>query len=293
MQAEFGVEETHGILWRRQNRHLASSKGRGWTSIYASVQDEAPYEAALPAVADHLLILHLGAPVRVARRIGGALVEQTIPTGGIFFMPGNVDFWVRLGGELRTLHLYLRQALFADVAGALGHGQTSLTPILGQADAQISRLALNIRETLDADVAGDGLYADYLGRALAAYLLGGWNRETPTRIPHEGLRRAASLIEDDYGAKLQIEDLAAAAGLSPTHFTRAFRRAYGVAPHQYLLSVRIRHAQDALANSTKPIAQIALDCGFSSQEHLTRLFTRQTQTTPATHRRLTTCHGRA
>jgi AraC family transcriptional regulator len=293
MQAEFGVEETHGILWRRQNRHLASSKGRGWTSIYASVQDEAPYEAAFPAVADHLLILHLGAPVRVARRIGGALVEQTIPTGGIFFMPGNVDFWVRLGGELRTLHLYLRQALFADVAGALGHGQTSLTPILGQADAQISRLALNIRETLDADVAGDGLYADYLGRALAAYLLGGWNRETPTRIPHEGLRRAASLIEDDYGAKLQIEDLAAAAGLSPTHFTRAFRRAYGVAPHQYLLSVRIRHAQDALANSTKPIAQIALDCGFSSQEHLTRLFTRQTQTTPATHRRLTTRHGRA
>jgi AraC family transcriptional regulator len=293
MQAEFGVEETHGILWRRQNRHLASSKGRGWTSIYASVQDEAPYEAAFPAVADHLLILHLGAPVRVARRIGGALVEQTIPTGGIFFMPGNVDFWVRLGGELRTLHLYLRQALFADVAGALGHGQTSLTPILGQADAQISRLALNIRETLDADVAGDGLYADYLGRALAAYLLGGWNRETPTRIPHEGLRRAASLIEDDYGAKLQIEDLAAAAGLSPTHFTRAFRRAYGVAPHQYLLSVRIRHAQDALANSTKPIAQIALDCGFSSQEHLTRLFTRQTPTPPATHRRLTTRHGRA
>jgi AraC family transcriptional regulator len=288
MQAEFGVEETHGILWRRQNRNLASSKGRGWTSIYASVQDEAPYEAAFPAVADHLLILHLGAPVRVARRIGGALVEQTIPTGGIFFMPGNVDFWVRLGGELRTLHLYLRHALFADVAASLGGGHPALTPLLGQADAQISRLALNIRETLDADGADDGLYADYLGRALAAYLLRGWTRAKPaTRFPHEGLRRARALIEDDYGSKLPIEDLAAAAGLSPTHFTRAFRRTYGAAPHQYLLSCRIQRAKEALAHTNKPIAQIALDCGFSSQEHLTRLFTRQTQTTPATHRRLT------
>jgi AraC family transcriptional regulator len=289
MQAEFGVEETHGILWRRQNRNLASSKGRGWTSIYASVQDEAPYEAAFPAIADHLLILHLGAPVRVARRIGGALVEQTIPTGGIFFMPGNVDFWVRLGGELRTLHLYLRHALFADVAASLGGDIPSLTPILGQADAQIGRLALNIRETLDTDGAGDGLYADYLGRALAAYLLRRWHPEKTTNgpAPHEGLRRALALIEDDYGAKLQIEDLAAAAGLSPTHFTREFRRTFGAAPHQFLLRCRIRHAQDALANSTKPIAQIALDCGFASQEHLTRLFTRQTQITPATYRRLT------
>jgi len=294
MRSEFGVEETHGILWRRQNRHHASSKGRGWNSVYAAVQDEAPYEAAFAGVPDHLLILHLGAPVNVARRIGGAQVEQTVPAGGVFFMPGNVEFWVRLGGELQTLHLYLRRQLLADVAGTLFLGdpdRIELPPVLGQMDGQIGRLALNIRDALEHPAAGDGLYADYLGRALATLLLRDANgarragdaRDTRLR---PAIRRAVDFMQDHLGEALQIEDLALASGLSPTHFTREFRRALGQPPHQFLLHRRILQAREMLARGMTPIVDIALDCGFASQEHFTRAFRAQTGTTPAAYRRI-------
>ena len=68
----FGVEETHGILWRPENRVYAKSDGRGWSSLYASTQRETPYAAEYPAVQDHLIILHLDGPVGVRRRLGAA-----------------------------------------------------------------------------------------------------------------------------------------------------------------------------------------------------------------------------
>jgi len=293
MRAEFGVEETHGILWRKQNRRQASSKGRGWTSLFAAIQDEAPYEAAFLGVADHLLILHLGAPVTVARRVGGSLLERTVPTGGIFFMPGNTDFWVRLGGELQTLHLYLRHALFADVAADLYAGDPAhiaLPPMLGEADAPIARLAHNFRDALADPAGGDGLYADHLGRALAAHLLrrrtGAPGRELSPPRRRAQIDRAVDFIHANLADRLEIEDLAAASALSPTHFTREFRRAIGLPPHQFVLRCRVRRARELLARTKIPIAGIALDCGFATQEHFTRVFAAQTGTTPAAFRRL-------
>ena len=56
-------------------------------------------------------------------------------------------------------------------------------------------------------------------------------------------------------------------------------------PHQYLLDMRVKHAQYLLRNSAEPIAEIAYACGFSHQEHLTRMFRRCCNTTPAVYRR--------
>ena len=64
---EFSVVETHGILLRPQNHTHLTSKGLGWSSIYASAQREKPYEDVYNAVNDHLIILHLDGPVAVTR----------------------------------------------------------------------------------------------------------------------------------------------------------------------------------------------------------------------------------
>ena len=65
----------------------------------------------IAAVDDHLLILHLDGPVTVHRRLGHKDSSRVIPPGGMFTMPGGMDFEVRLGGALQTLHLYLRRGL--------------------------------------------------------------------------------------------------------------------------------------------------------------------------------------
>ena len=165
----FGVNETHGILWRETNRLRASSDGAGWTSLYASAQREAPYQASYGAVPDHLVILHLDGPVGVSRYLGKGQARRAIPPGGLFILPGGVDFGVRLEGRLESLHVYVRDCVLREVAGDLFGARADemkLVPRLGDQDPLIERLALNIRGALsDPDPSAVGLCRLSLARA--------------------------------------------------------------------------------------------------------------------------------
>src|SRR5215471_18688397 len=120
----FTVNETHGILLRPEHRIIAASDRFGWTSLYASMQREVPYAAAYAGVPDHLVILHLDGPVTVSRMLGKSCASRLIPPGGLFMLPGGVDFGVRLGGNLSTLHLYVRRAIVEEVAADLSPSDT-------------------------------------------------------------------------------------------------------------------------------------------------------------------------
>ncbi len=79
---------------------------------------------------------------------------------------------------------------------------------------------------------------------------------------------------------IALEDLAGVAGFSPSHFTAMFRRATGLAPHQYLMERRVEHARALLTATTLPIADVAVRSGFADQSHLTRVFKRHVGLTP-------------
>ena len=91
----FTVRETHGVLLRPGVEIRASSDNRGWHSLYASLQTVTPFEAYFAGVDDHLVVLHLGGPVSVHRRVQNGEASRVIPPGGLFMMPGGMDFGVR------------------------------------------------------------------------------------------------------------------------------------------------------------------------------------------------------
>jgi hypothetical protein len=104
----FTVSETHGGN-RRAGAQAPpeiqlSSGGWAWPSLYASQQRESPFEDTFEAVDDQLLILHLDGPVTVHRRVRNGESSRHIPPGGLFMVPGGMDFGVRPGGSLLTLH---------------------------------------------------------------------------------------------------------------------------------------------------------------------------------------------
>jgi AraC-like DNA-binding protein len=82
-----------------------------------------------------------------------------------------------------------------------------------------------------------------------------------------------------------LDRLAAVAGCSPTHFSRAFKQSTGLAPFQWLLQKRIDRAQSLLLGARHSLAEIALATGFSSQAHFTTAFRRVTGHTPGHWRR--------
>jgi AraC family transcriptional regulator len=291
--ATFGVEETHGILWRPENRVYARSDGLGWSSLYASTQREAPYVADYPAVQDHLIVLHLDGPVGVRRRLSSDEERRVVPPGGLFILPGGVEFGVELEGELDSLHVYLRRPLVQEVAAELGMDKPGLTlvPRLGERDLLIERLALGVREALTDDDAAAGIYVDYLSRALAARLLREHSNCAPAKAgPAKGgltpaqIAVASDFMEAHLDRPVALAEIAAACGLSPTHFARRFKAAMGVPPHQHLMRLRVERAKRLLQGHL-PIVEIALVCGFAHQEHLTRVFRQVTGMTPASFRR--------
>ena len=102
------------------------------------------------------------------------------------------------------------------------------------------------------------------------------------------LREAHERIHECLDSPPTVAELAQSAGVHPSHLARAFRRRYGASPGSYLRGLRIERARETLARTTEPVAAIALQAGFSSQAHFTRVFHRLVGLPPALYRRL---HG--
>ena len=86
-------------------------------------------------------------------------------------------------------------------------------------------------------------------------------------------------------AKRSVAEVAALCGLSRGHFIRAFRVSFGETPYHWSRRLRIEAAQEALLTSDASIADIAMDCGFADQSHLTRVFSAKVGVSPAALRR--------
>ena len=84
-----------------------------------------------------------------------------------------------------------------------------------------------------------------------------------------------------------LDDLAQACGVDRFRLTRAFKAAFGLAPHAYLIQLRLAKARQLLARGESP-AQVASALGFADQSHMGRWFRRAYQLTPAHYRRLCT-----
>lgn len=98
------------------------------------------------------------------------------------------------------------------------------------------------------------------------------------------LRQLRETIEERFCEPLTIAELAASAGVHPTHAARAFRHCYGTTAGELLRELRVGYAKQRLA-SNDSLFDIAADCGFADQSHFTRTFRRATGTTPAAFRR--------
>jgi AraC-like DNA-binding protein len=98
------------------------------------------------------------------------------------------------------------------------------------------------------------------------------------------LLRAKDLIDARYRDPLDVAALAQAARLSPAHFSREFRRAFGETPHQYLLTRRLERAAAMLRSTDHSVADICFTVGLSSVGSFTTSFGRVYGMSPTTYR---------
>ncbi len=292
----FLYQDTHRLAYRPGNLVHQSSEGAGWRSLFATVQTEACYEGSFAAIKDHLLVIPLKQPVRFSRRIGGELQQQTLPPGSTTITPGGADYTVRTAADssgYETIHFYIRHDTLEEVHAEMFEAAETFTlpPFVGVMDLTLQGIALEIRKMLAAPEPSDPLHAETLSRTLASCLV---RRQVCGRRavpqPRSGmspgqLDRAVAYIEASLEQSVSLPAIAKAAGVNAGQLGRAFKSNMNLTPHEYLVKARVERAKFLLLSSELSLAEIALRCGFSHQQHMTRIIHRSLGLTPGALRR--------
>ncbi|WP_439408622.1 helix-turn-helix domain-containing protein [Bradyrhizobium sp. DASA03076] len=278
---EFRGSDTHGVLQRFGADIRATSEGHGWSSIYASIQRENPFEGRFEAIADDLIVLHRSGPVQTTFASGGHVASRCIPKGSIFFLPAGHACEVGLHGTLDTLHIYIRANLIPVHA---------VTPLLLERDVVIQHLAQAVEQALCENVSNSDIFIDPIARALASRVSAISRSSEPWQVqtaglPDNELRRVKDFIEANLEGEITLAAMASACGIGTKSFVRAFAATTGKSPYQYVIAARVERAKRLIEQDQEGLAEIALRCGFSHQEHLTRAFRRLTGQTPGRYRR--------
>jgi len=109
---------------------------------------------------------------------------------------------------------------------------------------------------------------------------------------HKTVLFAKEYLSQNLDARVSLTDVAEKVKVSQFHFLRMFKLHMGVSPHQYRIQARIQAAKDLLQKEI-PLAEVALETGFSDQSHFTNTFKRYAGVTPQkyinTRKRTLTC----
>ena len=98
------------------------------------------------------------------------------------------------------------------------------------------------------------------------------------------LRRVTELVYAKIEEDLTLDEMAQSAGLSAAHFSQMFRKSTGESPHQFVLRQRVERAKEMLREADPRVLDVAVACGFKTQQHFARVFRRMCGASPTEYR---------
>lgn len=201
-----------------------------------------------------------------------------------------MEMWVR--GPFDYLHYYFSRDLLKRIA--LDHNvapEFRLQESFFVEDLVVSQITKNILSPVKHGEPLDRLALDQAATVLGTHILQAHCGVLKFAVPPErGLEpwqklRTEETLRSCLEGNITIEELAAACGLSASHFGRCFRLSFGISVHQRLIQLRIEHAKQLLLRTGKTLAEISLLSGFYDQAAFCRFFSRIEHMTPARWRR--------
>ncbi len=207
--------------------------------------------------------------------------------GSAWVCPAGDVVSVRLNSTFRYVRMSIDPAYFDRLVAAEQLGSSvELVRTYGISKSQIGHILGALIAESDAGNPGGLAFVEALAAGLS-HQVALHAGAKPLRVARlrGGLsaaakRRTLELMEAQLNANLTIEALAREANLSPAHFARAFKETMGLAPHRYLLTLRLGHARRLLDAPDAMLADVAHRTGFADQAHFTRLFKREFGVTP-------------
>ena len=158
------------------------------------------------------------------------------------------------------------------------NGEVELRPHRKFADSRLGALVAAVHAEMVAGFPSGRLFLDSVEQAMAVTLVNGHAvRHRPVQIYRGGLgsarlRRIKELVRAKLEFDLSLDEMAQAVGLSTAHFARMFRKSTGETPHQFVLRQRLERAKAMLRAPDARVLDVAVACGFKTQQHFAQAF---------------------
>ena len=158
------------------------------------------------------------------------------------------------------------------------NGQVELRPHRKFADSRLAALAAVVHAEMAAGFPSGRLFLDAVEQAMAIALVSGYAvKHRPVQISRGGLgpgrlRRIKELVHAKIEDELSLDEMAQWVGLSTAHFARMFRKSTGETPHQFVLRHKLERAKAMLRNPDARVLDVAVACGFKTQQHFAQVF---------------------
>ena len=219
-------------------------------------------------------------------RINTPISRSRYDAGHAMFIPPNVDVWGYAADStscVRDIRMRFDYGVVARLLGDEFDRKKWNEPLLLLYDDRLAQCAeLLAREIVEQE--GDfALYGESLTTAFLAALFTPArlrSRASQSGLPRRQLGRSLDYIEANLINNIRLNELANVAGLSPSHFARAFKTSTGFTPYRWIIEQRIHRAKRLMIKGGKSISIAAHLAGFANQSHFTKAFRRITGTTP-------------
>jgi AraC family transcriptional regulator len=166
----------------------------------------------------------------------------------------------------------------------------TIAPYFPTPDPLLHHITLLLQAAFAGESEIGQLYTQSLADALAVHFLRRYGAMPPSLGEITGglspykLRRTTSYIHAHLEQELSLVTLAAVGETSPAHFSRLFKHATGLAPHQYVICCRMERAKHLLAETNISLSEIALLVGCADHSHFSALFRNHVAQTPTAYR---------
>lgn len=205
------------------------------------------------------------------------------------FAPAGIEMWGYSDDArfVKDATLSLNLAVLSEQLATQFDSSMIATPRLRFSDERIWPLVKLLSDAVNDPDPSAQLYGDGLTAAIVARLfvdppaLGA----DATGLAPWKLRQIIEYLDGHLPQRVELAELAAMAGLSQSHFSRAFKASTGLAPYRWQLDARIRRAQALLIETDTTLEQVAGATGFADAVHFGRTFKKLIGATPTAWRR--------
>lgn len=272
---------------------LSSSETLGWNSVRLFIErpEAAPENIHIPYLEEDVFGVLLEGTARVhMRHLGGRSLDQYVGPQSLQLIPHHSDAVGRWDSAWTYVIMRLNRSFVGEMAAAVQRGDPARIEFLPNFyfnDPLLYQLGVELTNEMRNANPLSPLYADALTNRLTLHLLRHYSTgQVVRKLSSRNLTPAQLGKVDEYihahlDQKISLADLAACLHLSVPHFERMFRATTHMPPYRYVLELRLERARVLLKKTRLPLAEVALQSGFSSQSHFTVHFTRHVGVSPA------------